>query len=92
MINTIKIDLLTPVENRVLNKKLDNKKLNQVEANYLSRSVRPKLKKLEKLKEIEGHSLLQRIEYNQKGRAIELKIKKLIKASIDNIDSIILYG
>jgi predicted nucleotidyltransferase len=92
MINTVKIDLLTAIENKVLNKRLNNKKLNQVEANYLSRSVRPKLRKLEKLKEIDEHSLLQRIEYNQKGRAIELKIKKLVKELIQNVSSIIIYG
>ncbi len=88
----IKLNLLTANENRVLNKKLNNQKLTQVEANYLSRAIRPKLRKLEELKQIDTHSLLQKIEYNQKGRAIELKIKKLIKKSIGKLDSIILYG
>ncbi len=88
----IKLSLLTATENKVLNKKLNHQKLNQVEANYLSRAIRPKLRKLEELRKIDVHSLLQKIEYNQKGRAIELKIKKLIKKSIDKLDSIILYG
>ena len=88
----IKLNLLTTNENQVLNKKLNNQKLTQVEANYLSRAIRPKLRKLEELKQIDAYSLLQKIEYNQKGRAIESKIKKLIKKLIDKLDSIILYG
>jgi predicted nucleotidyltransferase len=88
----MKLDLLTANENRVLNKKLNNKKLTQVEANYLSRAIRPKLRKLEELKQIDVHSLLQKIQYNQKGKSIELKIKNLIEKSIINLDSIILYG
>lgn len=88
----IKLNLLTTNENKVLNKKLNNKKLTQVEANYLSRAIRPKLRRLEELEKIDVHSLLQRIQYNQKGRAIELKIKNLIKKSITNLDSLILYG
>jgi predicted nucleotidyltransferase len=88
----VKIDLLTQIENKVLNKKLNNKRLNQIEANYLSRAIRPKLRKLEKLNQINIPSILKKIEYNQKGRAIELKIKKLTKESITNLDSIIIYG
>lgn len=88
----INLNLLTANENRVLNRKLNHKKLTQVEANYLSRAIRPKLKKLEELKQIDLQSLLQKIQYNQKGRAIEVKIKSLIEKSISNLDSIILFG
>ncbi len=88
----IKINLLTENENKVLNKKLNNKKLTQVESNYLSRAIRPKLIKLEESRQIDIPSLLQKIKYNQKGLSIELKIKKLIEKSISKLDSIILYG
>ena len=88
----IKINLLTENENKVLNKKLNNKKLTQVESNYLSRAIRPKLIKLEESRQIDIPSLLQKIKYNQKGLSIELKIKKLIEKSINKLDSIILYG
>jgi len=88
----VTIDLLTPIENKVLNKKLNNERLTQVEANYLSRAIRPKLRKLEKLREIDGASILRRIEYNQKAGAIELKIKELVKKLISDIDAILLYG
>lgn len=88
----INLNLLTANENRVMNKKLNHKKLTQVEANYLSRAIRPKLRKLEELKQIDLHSLLQKIQYNQKGRAIEIKIKNLIEKSISKLDSIIIFG
>lgn len=90
----VEVELLTKNENRVLKKKLENKRLSQIESNYLSRAIRPKLKKLEKIKEINVENLLQKIEYNQKGKSIELKISKLIRKSIDEkeIDAIIVYG
>lgn len=88
----VKLNFLTATENKVLNKKLNNKRLNQVEANYLSRSVRPKLRKLEELKQIDVHYLIQKLQYNQKGKSIELKIKNLIKKTITSLDSIIIYG
>lgn len=88
----IKISSLTKNENNVLNKKLNNQKLTQVESNYLSRAIRPKLRELEETKKIDIVSILQKIQYNQKGRAIELKIRKLIKSLIIELDSIVLYG
>lgn len=88
----IELNLLTKTENKVLNKRLNNKKLTQIESNYLSRSIRPKLRKLEKLKEVNIDLILQRIEYNQKGLSIENKIKELIMEIIKEVDSIILYG
>src|SRR3989344_8356195 len=88
----IKLNILTENENKVLNKRLNNKKLTQVESNYLSRSIRPKLRNLEKLKEVNIEYILQKIEYNQKGLSTENKIKKLIKEIIKELDSIIVYG
>jgi|SRR3989344_36849 len=88
----VEIDLLTKIENKVLNKRLKNKKLSQIESNYLSRSIRPKLRSLEKLKEVNVGLILKRIEYNQKGLAIENKIKRLIIGIVKELDAIILYG
>ena len=86
------LNLLTKNENKVLNKKLNNKKLTQIESNYLSRSIRPKLRNLEKAMQINASSILQRIQYNQKGLSIERKIKELITQIIEDVDSIIIYG
>lgn len=88
----IELNLLTKTENKVLNKRLSNKRLTQIESNYLSRSIRPKLRSLEKLKEVNTALILQRIEYNQKGLSIENKIKELIIEIIKELDSIIIYG
>lgn len=89
----VKISLLTESGNRILNKKLNNKKLTQVESNYLSKSIRPKLKKLQEVKNIDVNSILQRIEYNQKGISIEEKLKSIIKEMLEKkLDSIIIYG
>ena len=88
----IKINILTANENRVLNKKLDGKKLTQVEANYLSRAIRPKLKRFEEARPIDFDLILKKIEYNQKAKSVELKIKNLIQKSISKLDSIIIFG
>ncbi len=88
----VEIDLLTKTENKVLNKRLNGKGLSQIESNYLSRSIRPKLKSLDKLKKINVGLILQRIEYNQKGLAIEKRVKELIIEIVKEIDSIIIYG
>ena len=86
------IAILTKTENRVLNKRLNHRNLTQVESNYLSRSIRPKLRNLQKVKEIDIDSILQKIEYNQKGLAIEKKIVKSIISSISDVRAIIIYG
>lgn len=88
----VEINMLTKRENDVLNKKLNNKKLTQVESNYLSRSIRHKLIKLEKLKDVDMSLILQKIDYNQKGLSIENKLKKLILKLVNELDSIIIYG
>lgn len=89
----VEISLLTKSGNKVLNKRLKNKRLTQVESNYLSKSIKPKLNKLREVKEIDIDSILQRIQYNQKGLAIEKKIKNLIKSILGKeLEAIIIYG
>jgi predicted nucleotidyltransferase len=88
----IKVKFLTETENKVLNKKLENQRLNQVESNYLSRAIRPKLIKIHEAQKQNPLFLLQRIKYNQKAKALEEKIKKIIKNTIKQLDSIIIYG
>lgn len=81
--------ILTPREIEVINKKLNNKKLTQLDSNILTRSVRPKLKQIV---EIDAHSLLARLSYNPAHIAIENKIKKIILAEIKETEFIILIG
>jgi predicted nucleotidyltransferase len=89
----VELNILTKVGNKILNKKLNNKRLTQVESNYLSRSIRPKLKQLQESKDLDIDSIMQRIEYNQKALAIEERLKNLIKEIlVKGLDSIIIYG
>src|SRR3989338_5225980 len=81
--------LWTRREQEVIDKKLNKMKLTQQDSNYLSRYVRPKLKEMSL---IDSKSLLRRLEYNQKIKAIETKIKMLILKNLENVSSITLYG
>lgn len=81
--------LLTKREIEVINKRLKNMKLTQQDSNYLSKFVRPKLREMSLLDSI---LLLEKLEYNQKIKAIENKIKNLILKNIKNVGSITLYG
>ena len=65
---------MTERENEIIAKKLSGVSLTQNEANILSKSIRPKLLEIGK---INTGEILNRIEYNQKARAIENKIKRL---------------
>ena len=85
----IKESILTKRELEVIRKKLQNKKLNQQDSNYLSKYVR---KKLRKISEIEPEYLLKRLEYNQKAISIENKIKKIILKELMKVEAIVLYG
>ncbi len=85
----IKNNILTKRETEVINKKLANKKLSQQDSNYLSKYVRPKLREMSKINPVD---LLRKIEYNQKSKAIERKIKKTILERIKKTEAIILYG
>jgi len=81
--------ILTERELITINKKISNKKLTQQDSNYLSRFVRPKLRKIIN---IDAESLLKRLEYNPKSRIIERKVKKYILDNIQGVKCIILYG
>jgi predicted nucleotidyltransferase len=85
----IRSAIFTQRELNVINKKIENKKLNQTDSNYLYKFIRPKLKEIISL---DAKDLLNKMEYNQKITSIENKIKKILLESIKNIDSIILYG
>ncbi|PIO08600.1 hypothetical protein COU59_01040 [Candidatus Pacearchaeota archaeon CG10_big_fil_rev_8_21_14_0_10_34_12] len=81
--------ILTKAEEKVVNKKLNNKKLTKQDSYYLAVSIRPKLRQA---KELIDKNILKRIEYNQKAVSIEKKIKNLILEEIDDVSAIILYG
>jgi len=82
-------ELLTERELEVMNKRFNNKRLSQLDSNVLSRSIRPKLKKII---EFEGEKLLNRLNYNVKSITIEEKIRKIILQNIEDVKSIILIG
>ncbi|MEK6859507.1 MAG: nucleotidyltransferase domain-containing protein [Nanoarchaeota archaeon] len=83
------VQILTNKEIKIINKKLSNKKLSQIERNRLSRSIRPKLKEISK---IDSESLLKRLEYIPDSITIENTLIKVIKENVPDVDSIILYG
>lgn len=87
-----KDSILTKREQEVINKKLNNRRLNQQDSNYLSRFVRPKLRKIQ---QINAPYLLDRLNYNPKSLSIDKKIKNLILKSlkdINEVEALILYG
>ncbi len=81
--------ILTARELEVINRRINHKKLNQLDSNILTKSVRPKLREMLK---IDAKSLLERLNYSLQSRIIEHKIKKLILGSIKNTKAIILFG
>ena len=81
--------LLTFREIEVVNKKLNHKKLNQLDSNILTRAVRPKLRQITK---INADYLLKRLSYNPKYRAIEGNIKKFVLYDIKSVEAIVLIG
>ena len=85
----LRYDILTKREKEVVEKKLKNQKLTHQDSNYLSRFVRPKLKKII---EINAKALLERIDYNPASLGIENKIKKIVLKNIKNPVAIILFG
>ena len=83
------VTILTKKEKKIIEKRLSNKKLSQIERNRLSRTIRPKLREISL---IDSNNLLQKIDYNPKTISIENKIINAIKSNIQETDSIILYG
>lgn len=83
------VKILTNKEMQIINKRLQNKRLSQIERNRLSRSIRPKLKEISN---IDSKNLLRRLDYVPDSVSIENAIIKTIKKHIPKLDSIILYG
>ena len=83
------IGLITNRERGIIKKKINNISLTQNESNILSKSIRPKLREI---KEIDAERILNSLEYNQKARPIENKIKKIILENIMGVNSIIICG
>ncbi len=81
--------IFTKNQLEVIKKKIANKKLTQMESNYLSRSIRPKLREMALM---DANLMLNKMEYNQKIESIENKIKKVILSSVKEAEAIILYG
>ncbi len=84
----VKSNIFTKKELKVIEKKLSNNKLTQVDSNYLYKFIRPKLNEIIL---IDASSLLDKMKYNQKIKHIEEKIKKTILGSLD-VKAIVLYG
>ncbi len=85
----IKSTILTPKAHEVIRKKLEGKKLTQQDSNYLSRFVRPKLREMSK---IDAKSLLKKLDYSPKSRAVERKIKEIVLSIISDVECIIICG
>ena len=83
------ISILTRRENEIIKKKIKGISLTQNESNILSKTIRPKL---QQIKEIEAGYLLNKLEYNQKAKSIEAKIKKIILENIKDVNAIIICG
>jgi len=85
----IKSSIFTKKELEVIDKKMKNKKLTQVDSNYLTRFIRPKLKEMAS---IDSKFLLDKMEYNQKIKSIERRIRKIILGCIKDVQAIVIYG
>jgi len=85
----VKSLIFTEREMKVIKRKTENKKLNQTDSNYLYRFIRPKLREIAS---IDAKKLLNKLEYNQKIKSIEKKIRKNILEKIEKVDAIVLYG
>lgn len=81
--------ILTKTEEKVIEKKLKNKKLTKQDSYYLSVSIRPKLRQVERLAKM---NLLKRMSYNRKSKTTDDKIKNIILKKINKIKAIVLYG
>jgi|SRR3989338_59707 len=83
------VRILTAREKEIIGKKVKGLSLTQNESNILSKSIRPKL---EEIKKIDADTLLDRLEYNQKGRSTEEKINKLILDNMKEVRALVMYG
>ena len=85
----VKHSILTQRERQIIDKKIEGISLTQNESNILSKVVRPKLREISKISAI---TLLNKLEYNQKAKSIENKLRELVLRNIKNVKAIILYG
>ena len=81
--------IFTKNQLEVIKKKIANKKITPMESNYLSRSIRPKLRAIAS---INANLMLDKMEYNQKIKSIENKIKKVVLRDIKDVSAIVIYG
>ncbi len=86
--------ILSNREIEVVIKRLDNKHITQTESNYLSKSIRPKLKSAEFAASAELLSLLdyRRRRYEREDSLLKESIIKAVKKIVDGIKAIILFG
>ena len=82
-------EILTRREKEVVQKKLNNSRLDQQDSNYLSRFVRPKLRKISRM---DANYLLSRIQYNPRSMVLERKIRNFVLKNVKNVASIFIYG
>ena len=85
----IKSNIFTKKEMEVIGRKMKNMKLSQTDSNYLTRFIRPKLREMAS---INADFLLNKMEYNQKIKSVEERIKKTILRSIEDVQAIVIYG
>ncbi len=83
------VKILTAREKEIINKKMKGHSLTQNESNILSRFIRPKLREIS---QINSNILLNKLEYNQKAKSIENKIKRIVLENVPKVDSIIVCG
>jgi len=85
----IKYNILTARENEIIDNRLKGLSLTQNESNILSKFIRPKLREISK---INANALIGRLEYNQKARSIEQKIKRIVLENLTGVRALVLYG
>jgi len=85
----VKSMIFTEREMQVIKRKMKNKSLSQTDSNYLYRFIRPKLREITS---IDAKTMLDKMEYNQKIKSIEKKIKKVVLENVEKVEAIVLYG
>ena len=83
------VNILTEREKEIISKKMKGVSLTQNESNILSKYIRPKLREI---RNINPDEILNKIEYNQKARSSENKIRKIVLKNVKKVESMILYG
>jgi len=85
------VSIITRREREIINKKLNGSSLTQNEANILSKAIRPKLREIDR---VDAGKLLSRLEYNQKGGAIEGRVREIVLTvkGMSRVEVIIICG